>query len=392
MTINVYPIAYSSHKRKDGRIPIKVAVYAGGQTRYINTGLFISDANQLRDGVIVDHYDERGLNSALRKIINRINYAIDNIDYIDCLKASEILELVAPDERRKPQTLSAIYSEYISTARVKESTARLIGNVYRSIEKSLGKNFNLASLTFAHLMKYERSLRDAGNCNGTIRTKMAIFSKIVRYAEKARYVKFQRSPFADYKYPKERVRDAWLTTDEIRKLRDAELTGRPAVLRDYIMISYYLGGINAIDLMRINFRNVSKTRSLSYVRTKTKDLPKLNEKIAFIIPDEAWPLINRHMADDGFLGTPYQRYNNLHDFCAQSIAALRDMVGIQKLIYYSARKSFAQHAFELGIHPGVIDYILGHKVDKGGTSLYNYIFVTSEIATNAIRKVLDNLK
>lgn len=71
---------------------------------------------------------------------------------------------------------------------------------------------------------------------------------------------------------------------------------------------------------------------------------------------------------------------------------LAALTGIKNLIYYSARKSFSQHAFDLGISESVIDYILGHRVDKGGTSLYAYISVTPEKATAAIRKVLDHLK
>lgn len=71
---------------------------------------------------------------------------------------------------------------------------------------------------------------------------------------------------------------------------------------------------------------------------------------------------------------------------------LASLTGIKHLIYYSARKSFSQHAFELGINTSVIDYILGHSIGKGGSSLYHYVFVTPEKATEAVRQVLDNLK
>lgn len=63
-----------------------------------------------------------------------------------------------------------------------------------------------------------------------------------------------------------------------------------------------------------------------------------------------------------------------------------------KMFYALCRKSFSQHAYDLGVSESVIDYILGHKVNKGGTSLFSYISVTSEKATKAIRLVLDNLK
>lgn len=390
--INIYPVAHNSRKNKEGLTQIRIAIYANGQTRYIPSGIYLLDQSQLVDGNIVNHPDAKKLNDTLRRLINKTRFNIDILDYTDGLTAAEIVRLISPGETQKSLTLGVIYKEYISTARIKASTARLVENTYNTIERCLGKNFYVASLTYAHIMKYERALRNRGNCNGTIRTKMAIFAKIVKYAEKARYVKFDRNPFLDYSYPQESVRDAWLTTDQMRTLRDTDLTGRTARLRDYIMLSYYLGGINAIDLLKIDFHECRRTGFIKYVRTKTEHITKINKYISFKIPDEAWEIIDRRIHDDGFLGTPYDRYNNLHDFCSQSITSLREKTGLSNLIFYSARKSFSQHAFEMGINTGIIDYIIGHKLDKSGDSLYNYIVVTPDIATKALRQVLDNLK
>jgi intergrase/recombinase len=69
---------------------------------------------------------------------------------------------------------------------------------------------------------------------------------------------------------------------------------------------------------------------------------------------------------------------------------LRQELGIPNLIFYSARKSFSQHAFELGISTQVIDYILGHSLRARGV-IYHYVSVKPEMATEAIRKVIDNL-
>ena len=82
----------------------------------------------------------------------------------------------------------------------------------------------------------------------------------------------------------------------------------------------------------------------------------------------------------------------MRNFFISNMRKLAELTGIPNLIYYSARKSFSQHAFELGVSTSTIDYILGHRVDKDGSSLYNYISVTPQIASEAVRKVLDNLK
>ena len=146
-----------------------------------------------------------------------------------------------------------------------------------------------------------------------------------------------------------------------------------------------------IDLLDINFNE--QTDVLHYIRKKTERRPKMNKFVEFRIPDEAKAIINRYKDKDGYLKvTKFQRKSICHDFFDMNMPKLAKATGIKQLIYYSARKSFSQHAFDLGISTSIIDFILGHRVDKGGTSLYSYISVTPEMATNAVRKVLDNLK
>lgn len=147
-----------------------------------------------------------------------------------------------------------------------------------------------------------------------------------------------------------------------------------------------------VDLLKVDFAACRQTKMLKYRRTKTEGQRKVNKYVEFGIPDEAWPIIDRLVTSDGYFGTSYQRQNNMHYYFAQGIGALRKASGLPQLVYYSARKSFAQHAFQLGISTGIIDYILGHKLNRGGNTLYTYIIVTPDMATNAVRRVLDNLK
>ena len=157
------------------------------------------------------------------------------------------------------------------------------------------------------------------------------------------------------------------------------------------MLSYYLGGINMVDLLDINFNE--QKDFIHYTRKKTENRPKMNKFVEFAIPDEAKAIIARYKGADGrLLASPFQRKDGHHYFLCTNMPKLAEATGIKNLVYYSARKSFSQHAFNLGIGTSIIDFILGHRVDKGGTSLYSYITVTPEMATAAVRKVLDNLK
>ena len=156
------------------------------------------------------------------------------------------------------------------------------------------------------------------------------------------------------------------------------------------MLSYYLGGINIVDLLAVDFDECRNT--IRYERTKTKNRAKMNKYVEFRIPDEAKPIIEKYKGHDGRLFfSAYKNRSRLHCVFDCYMGQLGDIAGVKHLIYYAARKSFAQHAFQLGVSESVVDFILGHRVDKVSTSLYSYISVTPKQATEAVRMVIDNL-
>lgn len=56
------------------------------------------------------------------------------------------------------------------------------------------------------------------------------------------------------------VRQNWLSPDEMRMIRDCKNNHKAFVrFRDLFMLSYYLGGINLIDLGKIDFNECKNT-------------------------------------------------------------------------------------------------------------------------------------
>lgn len=384
----------------DSTHSIRLSIAHNGQTRYIVTQTIVEKLTEFKNGTVIKRPDAAFKNTQLRKFLSKIEDIISQINYIEGMTCAELISVIKEKLRTdgKPQfpTIQSVFDEYISTARLAPRSVTLSKECFKSLDKFLQTGTclsDISNVSYSTIMKYEKFLRDAGNGDSTIRTKMTLFSKILVYARRCGYIPSDFRPFEGYSYPEPVVRESWLTTEQIKTLRDAKLKGRMQnTTRDFIMLSYCLGGINIADLLKINFSTIRDRNRLRYVRTKTSRQRKINKYVEFDIPDEAWIYIDRLMHSDGFLATKYQRGSNLHDYFAQSMKSLRQQTNIDNLVYYSARKSFAQHAFSLGISTGVIDYILGHKLDKGGTSLYSYISVTPDMATAAIRNVLDNLK
>ena len=205
-------------------------------------------------------------------------------------------------------------------------------------------------------------------------------------------IPYKTDPWFGYKFPEAKVRDAWLTTEEVARIRDASFKQRQRRFsRDIFMLSYYLGGINMTDILKINFNECGK--HIIYERSKTDRMPKINKYVEFDMPDEALEIINRYKQPNGLLfPASSMRARKFHQMLDYNMKRIAEDLGLNRLIFYSARKSFAQHALDLGIEQCTIDFILGHKLNKRGTSLYNYIRVTPELATVAVQKVCTSLR
>lgn len=377
---------------KGGRHKVRISVAHNGETRYITTDIIIESNREFKNGTIVKRPDAAFLNTKLRGILQRYQSVVDELAYVNGLSCPELVYQIKNAGNYKHRTVISIYEEYMANAHFKESTRKSYTQMWKTISRHLNSKMLAENITHGTVLGLDKFLRDRGLKLTSVRNYLVFLMVLLNYAKRCGYVQFRVDPFAGYQLPKMEVRQSWLSVEEIKKIKNLKTT-RPNLIkcRDLFMLSYYLGGINMVDLLAINFNE--QTDIIRYVRKKTEQRTKHNKFVEFAIPDEAKDLINRNKGKDGhILVTPFQRKTNCHYFFTVNMPKLAEATGIKEIIYYSARKSFSQHAFDLGVSTSVIDYILGHRVDKGGTSLYNYIYVTPEKATEAVRKVLDNLK
>lgn len=385
-------VVLQSKEVKGGRNKVRISVAHNGETRYIVTDIILNSSKEFKNGAVVKRPDATILNVKIRGLLQRYQSALDELDYIEGLTCPELLFQLKNAGNYKHRTLKSIYEEYMENAHIKPGTADKYRNNWRVISHHLGEKLLAEHVNHGTILGLDKYLRKRGLKLTTVRNYLVFFMVLLNYAKRCGYVQYRVNPFFGYKLPGMEVRESWISVEEVRRIRDLKTT-KPNIkkCRDLFMLSYYLGGINMTDLLDIDF-NLQKN-VIHYVRKKTEARSKLNKFVEFSIPDEAKAIIAKYKDPDGRLAvTRYQRKDGMHCFFDTNMKKLAALTDIKGLIYYSARKSFSQHAFDLGISTSVIDYILGHRVDKGSTSLYNYISVTPEMATEAVRKVLDNLK
>lgn len=385
-------VVLTSKSIKGGRNKVRISVAHNGETRYIVTDIILDSNKEFKNGMVVKRADATMLNTKIRNLLQRYQSALDELEYINGLTCPELVYQLRTAGNYKHRTLKSIYEEYMANAHIKPGTVKCYKVIWNNIVSYIGDKVLAEHITHGTILGLDKHLRDRKLKPTTVRTNLVFLMVLLNYAKRCGYVQYRVDPFFGYDLPKMEVRQSWLSVDEVKKIRDLDST-KPNLIkcRDLFMLSYYLGGINMVDLLDINFNE--QTEILHYVRKKTENRPKLNKFVEFNIPDEAKEIIAKYKGKDGHLEvTKFQRISNCHYFFDVNMPKLAEATGIKQLIYYSARKSFSQHAFNLGISESVIDYILGHRVDKGSTALYAYISVTPEKATNAVRMVLDNLK
>ncbi len=372
---------------KEGKHKVRIAVAHNSTTRYIVTDVIIDSEKEWKNGRVVKRPDANFLNTCLAQKLQETRQAIDSLPYIEGLSCAELIDAMRRASGDKHKSLKDAFEEMIGVSTVKESTKSNYKWQFAVISRYIPPSTPASAVTplMVNRLKAEMMRKFS---NGHVIACMTQLTSILRYCQRNGYAEFTVLPTEGVKKPAPEVRQSWLTPDQVRCIRDSAHSKRAVTLfRDLFMLSYYLGGINLIDLSKINFRECDG--HIKYVRTKTDRRPKVNQFVEFDIPKEANEIISRMMGDDGKLKLWDINSESMCHYIHYYTIVTRKNLCLPGLTYYSARKSFAQHAFNLGISESVIDYILGHSLGNSKSCLYSYIKVTPAMATAAIRKVCD---
>ena len=87
-------------------------------------------------------------------------------------------------------------------------------------------------------------------------------------------------------------------------------------------------------------------------------------------------------------------YDTFKNIVTRDIKRISKKLGIahaEKICYYTARKSFVQHGFDLGLSLEVLEYCIGQSM-KSDRPIFNYLKIMRRHADEAIRTILDQLK
>lgn len=391
-------LAVLKHTRaKDGSYKIRISIGHKSETHYIVTRYRVLSLANFVNGVVVNQPDAHYLNVKLRALLNDYDSRLDlipNLGDLSCEQLRDLLRDMRPTQGHT--TLQTTANEFTALLRKegRNSYARIIDFSVKKFLGYMNGDILLSQLTTATVDNYYHYLISQGLSTAYINICIVNVRTLVRRAVELQQVHYDVDPFKYYHCQQGDPRELDIPVEDMRKFIGYDAGSRGHQLSaDLFLLSYYLGGMNLKDMVAYDFRGYRDKPILSYVRLKTSAKKRGNKTIEFTIQPEAFPLIDRWMnPKTGHLVDvkPNQYASRLKytDLCLQHIA---ERLHIEhRLSFYSARKSFVQHGFELGLPLETLEYCIGQSM-KSNRPIFNYVKIMRQHADVAIRQIIDAL-
>lgn len=379
---------------QDGTHKIRIAMSHRGQTRYFMTRFIVPSKSNVLGGQVIGIPNASYINQQLLKQMSDIYKAYDLLTDTDYMTCSQLLDMIEEKIKgSKPITLHEAFQLYRQNKlrSTSESTIRIIDTAITAIEPFFSEDYPLKRLDAMTLYELRDYLSKKGLNSTTQLMYLGYLRGAVSFAVRHKKVAYEVLPFRDFEMPKNIVRNVWLTLDQLRTLRDIEFTGQykeqKTFSRDLFMLSFYLCGMNLVDIMRLDLTKPT----IRFLRQKTMRYRPDDQSTEFTIQPEARALIDKLIVKGQIQYKHKDRtYCSLTRTLNRHLKDVAEECGIDsRLIFYSARKTFTQLANELMIKESVIEFCIGDSTAVGSKTIGSYIKVTKRMADAAIRKVFD---
>ena len=379
-------ICYKYKPLKSGELPLKIRICKDRKTRYINLGVSTKaeywdfEKNQPKSNCP----DREMLEKLIANKISEVK--------------SKIVELKSEDKEFSATTLVEKVSHPTNTITVGELFKQHIHCLKE--EKRTGYRLSIQQ-TYNSLIKFNRHLDIPfsdieGKSENTIGIRFRNIRMIFNLAMNMELVKPENYPFKKFKVSKlhQDTAKRALTKEEILSVVNYNITGKDFYCKLAVHLftfSYFMGGINFVDMAYLTEKNVLNNR-LIYNRRKTSKLINLPmQERAIVVLKEyekknspyLFPILTtKHK-------TEQQRLNRLHKVITKVNKALK-AIGEElhipiKLTTYVARHSYATVLKRAGVATSIICESLGHSSEKV-TQIYLDGFENSQID-----KAMENL-
>lgn len=355
---------YIHHYKNDGTCNVKIRIYHKNQQRFIDTTHFLCDKqlkrhpHNRREFLIKDQFVKQLVNAEL----DSYRLAVSNLGArVDLFSANELKKYLTKTDERID--FISFCNRFIADLEA-NGRGKSAAN-YRTVKNSLIDFFGrdrvfVEEINYDMLNDWEyylRSKRVISRLNqfqvpistfqhplkdASIHNYMRDLRALFNHARKAfnkkslGIIKIEHYPFEEYKIieaPLTRKRNTDVDTLKLIRYSNPVKGSRAEMARDLFMLSFYMCGINAVDLYKVGKSNIVRGR-LEYNRSKTKNKRKDNAFISVKIIREAKPLIEKYVPE---LSIRYGTMNTLNKALSAGMKELCKLIGTQGITFYWAR-------------------------------------------------------
>lgn len=223
----------------------------------------------------------------------------------------------------------------------------------------------MADIDYNFLMRFEKWMEKRGMKINTRAIHMTNIRTIWNEASKKKELSRDLNPFyGDDGYKIHRVlkEKDYLPLDFMHKmlaLDFSDVQGREGLekARDMFMLSFYLGGINPVDLWRMP---KCPNGEMVYVRKKIERCEP--DPVHIFIPSAAQEIINKY--SDGPLMLNFEQhyidFESFYAFLRHRINRIGQMIGYPSITLNMSRHTWSTYAMKTGASDFQVDKMLGH--------------------------------
>lgn len=404
---------FEHHRKADGTYNVKICVHHKNLRRYLDTNHYVVKKQLTKDYKIKDPFIADKVEQQLRDYRKMISELDEHLDYftpeslrdylrdkdedIDFIKfCTQHIEAVKKEGRKgTAKNQGVIRNSLIDYfKRTSVSIKEINSNMLMAYERFLRTERTMTRYNQdgKPVVKTEKGLSDSGlhNHMRDLRTLFNAARELYNNEDLGIY-RIKHYPFRKYKVgspPLTKKRNN--TLEQVLTIRDCVTKpgSRVELAKELYMLSFYLCGMNAVDLYQITEREIRNGR-IDYNRSKTEGKRKDNAFISIKIVDEAKPLLEKYL---GKLSLRYASSDCLNWALCKGMEQLRKLTGIPDLTLYWARHTFANTARnDCRMSKDDVALALNH-VDEGNRTTDIYIAKDWKIVDDVQRKVIAQLK
>ena len=383
----------------NGDYPVKLVISNNQTDAYISLNIDLPERAWIKNGierpVKTSHPGARIINDKIQSLFIEFRKKISDLElsgFCRTSKASDIKKRLL-EEKAVILPVDVFFSDYAlkyaDSCRSSRTGRNYIYTVSKLKEYACKENICFEDITLQFLRDFDNYLSKLGSGVNTrsihFRNIRAVFNRAIDDD----VIKHELYPFRKFKIKSEEKDKVNLTPEQVKQLYEYEFeTPSLRMARDFWMLSFFLCGVNPIDLYHLKKPDANGV--VSFVRRKEENTN--HYVIKFLVQPEAANIINVYKAEDDspFLlkfESKYVNYDIFKSFLSKKIREIAKITGLSGLTLYWARYSWATIADSIGIQEKTISKGLGHT-DKSLAGRKYIAFDWSKV-DRANRQVID---